>query len=378
MAFFISLNTFTSIDSVNKITKMEGNILENENYVTSLGSLMNEYNKPSSTETEEQIFQDLEIKFRKQSNTSIEFTQNLQDFIDILVFFPALFNSKNIDKANYEEKMKTILSLMNKRKKALIAINSGNLILIKETVKLIEGVIAYQTFISHNKFSGDSTLLEVRGPMLRNSVTRTVYYNYLGLLYNKKAMSILREKLNLEHKDLLEIENLNAIQKRIQKLPDNDRQLAIMFLNDSRKAFQQAISHCKEDIMWLSFIKYNDARSCFFLGLITENNEHQNWADIMAEAVSTRTKLNILIKEVLKNKDEHSHLQNYFLYQEELARLVNLNILLAQKNSSNPIPTYKGISIYRIDLLQEIFYNDDQYPILKKYQDHIIAQMGAK
>lgn len=376
MAFFIALNTFTSIDSVNKITKMEGNILENEHYVISLGSLMKQYHARSLKETEDKIFESLEIKFKKESKTSIEFTENLIHFIDIIIFFPALFNAKDINKAEYENQMKAILKLINKKKNDLIAINTGNRIQISETVKLIEGVIAYQNFISNNKLDGDTVLLEVRGPLLRNGVTRTVYFNYLGLLYNKKAMAIIRNILNLENKDLLEIENLIYIQKHIHQITGNDRVLAMMFLNDSREAFKLALSHCKEDTMWLGFIKYNDARSCFFHSLFSETNMDTNWLDIFNEAVNARSKLNILIREVLKSKTDTSHLQNSFLYQEELAQLVRLNLLLSQKiidENNNNVLIYKGTDITKNPSILNNFKRNDQYPILKKYHDHILT-----
>jgi hypothetical protein len=37
-AFIFAMKTYLSIDSVNVITQMEGNVLENENYVTSFTS----------------------------------------------------------------------------------------------------------------------------------------------------------------------------------------------------------------------------------------------------------------------------------------------------------------------------------------------------
>ncbi|MDV2886347.1 hypothetical protein RYX45_14245 [Alkalihalophilus pseudofirmus] len=379
MGFFIALNTFTSIDSVNKITKMEGNILENEYYVTSLASLMKEYHYSSLTETEAKIFTHLEKKFKKESKTAIEFTESLIHFVDIIVFFPALFSAADIDKPKYEQKMEKILKLMNKRKDDLISINTGNRIQMSETVKLIEGVIAYQNLVSHNKFDGDSVLLEVRGTLLRNAVTKTVYYNYLGLLYNKKAMAIIRRELGLEGKDLLDIENLIQVQQNIDKITGNERELAHMFLNDSREAFRQALIHCKEDHMWIGFIKYNDARSCFFESLFKEKKLDLQWDECMKGAIAARSKLNILITEVLKSEREPSHLQRSFQFQEELARVVRLNILIAiNENHKSDIPlTYKGVDITQHTSLKNKFHEDEQYPILAKYQNHIMEYITS-
>jgi len=43
VALFIALQTYISIDSVNNITKMEGNILDNEHYVTSMPEFIETY-----------------------------------------------------------------------------------------------------------------------------------------------------------------------------------------------------------------------------------------------------------------------------------------------------------------------------------------------
>ncbi len=48
LALFIAVRTYTSIDSVNNISKMEGNILDNEHYVTSLPELINQFKPPVS------------------------------------------------------------------------------------------------------------------------------------------------------------------------------------------------------------------------------------------------------------------------------------------------------------------------------------------
>ncbi|WP_156854361.1 hypothetical protein [Oceanobacillus sp. AG] len=45
----------------------------------------------------------------------------------------------------------------------------------------------YQQLIAIEKTDNTIPLLSVRGSMLKNAVTKTVYYNYLGLFYNKKG-----------------------------------------------------------------------------------------------------------------------------------------------------------------------------------------------
>ena len=333
IAFIIATQTYVSIDSVNTISQMEGNVLENENYVTSIISLLKEYDMEDSKGVGEAIFENLENKFKKKPKTALEFAENLQDFIDLIVFFPSLFQSTDEHQKENIERMKNLLFTIEKRKKALIAVSTGNLILIDETVKLINCVMNYQELINTNQYKIASSLLDVRGAMIKNSVTQTVYYNYLGLFYNKKAMNIIRERLKIGNKDFFDIEVLQRIIAEIDKLTNKDRELYKMYLDESRKAFKKALDSCKEDIMWTGFIKYNDARSVYFYQLIfpkfTSENNLDDWRIIMDESITARSKLNLLIKDTFENKRK-SHLQEAFIYQELLARLVKINILIAE------------------------------------------------
>ncbi|MBU9711682.1 hypothetical protein [Evansella tamaricis] len=105
--------------------------------------------------------------------------------------------------------------------------------------------------------------------------------------------------------------------------------------------------------MWYGFIQYNDARSSFFLHHLSEDTEVYEWLPIMEEAIKYRSKLNILIEMVVygKEKEEkNSHLKSFFLYQEELARLVKLNLefvensYLTNENDRYKL-VYKGVKL---------------------------------
>lgn len=136
----------------------------------------------------------MEDNFKNNSKTAKDFANSLQHFIDVIIFFPYLFTASEENK----EKMDKLFKLIKKKKRQLLSVSSGNLILIDETEKLIESIINYQIFKNENS-NLESTILEVRGSMLKNSVTQTVYYNYLGLYYNAKANSIIREYRLLFH-----------------------------------------------------------------------------------------------------------------------------------------------------------------------------------
>lgn len=197
-------------------------------------------------------------------------------------------------------------------------------------MKLIKYVMNYQRLINTNEYKVASSLLEVRGTMLKNPVTQTVYYNYLGLFYNKKAMIILREKLNLGSRDIFEIEVLNEVKRNIHRLDGEEIELFTMYLTESKKAFRRALDNSEDDIMWDGFIKYNDARSTYFLHLTGHAGQLEDWQMLMNEAIVARGRLNFLIQDILETQTS-TFLQEEFIYQEYLARLVNINILLMEE-----------------------------------------------
>ncbi|MFD2629961.1 hypothetical protein [Oceanobacillus kapialis] len=369
LAFIIALQTFISIDSVNKITKMEGNILENEHYVLSVPSLINEYQANNLRDTEDAIFTELHLRFKKKSKTAVEFSDNLQYFIDLLVFFPALFaRSSDEEKQDLNRKIDGIVKVMEQRKKELLIINTGNLILIDETVKLIRGVLDYQNLTRKQEFGKDTKLLEVRGPMLKNSVTKTIYYNYLGLMFNKKAMNILKRELPIkDNKDLFELDQLKLISSSIDQLTGNEKEITVMFLQESKAAFEKALESAKEDVMWQGFIQYNDARSSFFLEVVTGENSGE-WLKQMETAISARSKLNILIAEVIET--EKTHFQSFFLYQEELVRLVKINLQLAQNRDDQAL-LYKGVNLHVEKSYKDLFPDPNGFKRLVRYQEGI-------
>lgn len=371
-AFAIALMTYSSIDSVNVLTKMEGNVLENDTYVTSFTSLIKDYNHETSAEVSNEIFKRLENKFNKQSKTAVEFAKNLQDFIDIIVFFPYLFQS---DKEGNIERMNSLIVLIDKKKLAFLAISTGNLILIEETVKLIKSIINYQKLTHTTEHLITSTLLDVRGSMLKNPVTQTVYFNYLGLYFNKKANLILRKKFGLMEVDFFSISGLLQVKQKLKLLTEEERELFIIYLQEAKKSFQKALENRNEDIMWEGFIKYNEARSTYFLQLVLQNYDGVSWQVMMDEAIVARNKLNILIRDILEN-DHINYLQDAFIFEYNLASLVKMNIhIVEQLDITDMFKQPKYYFNQRYDgIVEDVIlkkkYNDD-YKKVKEYQEGI-------
>ena len=383
LALFITVRTYTSIDSVNNISKMEGNILDNENYVTSLPELINQFKSQNENTLEKEIFDSIEHKLKKESETAVLFADTLQYIIDLIVLFPAVFNASETNKVLYKKRMDTILSEVDRRCEILHSVSKGNSIQITETIKLFKAVVSYQSFVADDNFNIHADLLHVRGPILRNPVTKTIYHNYLGLYYNKKGMHLLRESLNMNSVDILSIDGLELAQKNINTIEPSILEEVSMYLKSAAEQFDKALKVSSEDVMWPGFINYNKARTVYFLALLS--NSELNWLDILDEAIESRSRLNRLIDEILmidRSKPANivsTHLREFFLYQEELARTVKLNILLSNnltRQNNAPI-IYKGINITDIsnEKLTGLFVSIQKFSTVSTYQEKIISRL---
>ncbi|MEZ9537763.1 hypothetical protein AB4160_06155 [Shewanella sp. 10N.286.51.B8] len=380
LALFIAVRTYTSIDSVNTISKMEGNILDNENYVTSLPELVNRYKSEDEKLLDKELFESIEYKLKKESHTAVLFADTLQYMIDLIVLFPAVFNASEIDKKQYKNRMANILHNVDKQRDILQSISKGNSIQITESIKLLKAVISYQSFVADGNFNIHSDLLHVRGPILRNPVTRTIYHNYLGLYYNKKGMHLIKCSLNMETIDILSIDGLNKVQSKINSISPSIIEEVNMYLRSACEQFDRALTISSEDIMWPGFINYNKARTLYFLSFLSQPTE--SWEKAMDNSIQSRSRLNRLIDEILTTDRINSvkvidtHLRTFFLYQEELARLVKVNILLSKntQTSNSTQIMYKGINLENIPkkAIDSLFSEIKSFPTIKIYQEKFL------
>ena len=387
LALFIAVRTYTSIDSVNNITKMDGNILDNENYVISVPELVNRFQHSNEKELGEELFKSIEIKLKKESDTAVLFADTLQYMIDLIVLFPAVFNASDIDKLEYRKRMDSILVEVERRRGILHSISKGNAIQITETIKLFKAVVSYQSFVADRNFNIHADLLHVRGPILRNPVTKTIYHNYLGLYFNKKAMYVLSSSLGLKDVDILSIGGVDLLLDKVSSISPSHKEDAILYFRSACEQFERAHLACGDDIMWPGFIDYNKARTLFLLSLLTQ--EENQWLKIMETAIESRSKLNKMIEDVLtvhqdaKSYVNDTHLRNFFLYQEELARMVKLNILLGTKSPNsqeNLSINYKGtlLSNTSVEDIQQLLKPILSFSVVEKYQRELVDFLAVR
>jgi len=311
VALIVALSTYFSIDSVNKISSMEGNILCNENYNAEYANLIEQYlHCKNKEELEESLFQKLYQDLLKNSNTCMQFTDRIQDILDHILWF-AYVNTKA---DAYKNHTKKLIALLNQRFDNFNAISNGNQYVLREHIKLIMYVLDYQADIQSGRLrSPKGKLLNIRGRMLNNAVSKTVYYNYLGLEYHKKATGLLRRTLNFTGEEFLR-ENMSAI--RDASFSDESiRDELYLYLKKASEAFDQAEKSSAEDILWKGYISFNKARIDLLI-CILENKFNASWDESIQDAISARLAvLKIFFPDAGESiKNYHSS----FLYQEFL------------------------------------------------------------
>ncbi|MDI2587632.1 hypothetical protein OR571_11040 [Psychrobacillus sp. NEAU-3TGS] len=378
VAFDIAMRTYVSIDSVNAVNKMQGNVLENTDYVTSIPLLLKKYNMEDDHKVSERLYRDLEILFKKNSNTAIEFADNLQYFMDLIAFFPSLLTTSNNNQPKNIKKMNDILTIVDKRLKTLMAVSTGNLLLIEETVKLLKHVLNHQKLVNADNNNIPSSILEVRGNILKNPISKTVYYNYLGLYYRQKALDLIINRLRLQERDLYEINIAKGIINNIHILDYTSRNTVIMYLEEAQNAFLKAAIYSKDDIMWTGFISFNHARAMFFLQLFQDVDQQANWMDLMNTSIHAREKLNIIINDLLKDKPT-TFFQKAFYFEEYFAKLINVNLCIASKKDIEATlkekqyhyPHYEGI-LHDLELMNPTASISDR---IHKYQQQLYQHL---
>lgn len=330
VALFIALQTYISIDSVNSITKMEGNILDNEYYVTSIPEFIETYPQITVPALRDAVLSELKLKLKLHSATAVDFADTMQSMIDVLVLFPAMELNQDSSSA-----IQSLISQIKAKTADFQAVSRGNSIQIQQAVKLFEAVCEYQRLTANassqpiDKAIVNNGLLKVRGPVLRNPVSATVYYNYLGLYYRKCAVALLGGN-DSGALSLLKAWRGAALNRLS---PENVERLQ-RYLSLSETALERALLLSKEDPMWRGYIIFNQARVRFMNVLLFDQpmDEVEVALSQMSEAIAARSTLNELIRDVIQfsanlsnDKTGMSILQQHYLYQEEYARQLNVN-----------------------------------------------------
>lgn len=324
LAYHISIKTYVSIDAVNAISRMDGNVMENEGYRTNIVSHIKHFSSVEKDDVCKSLLTHIKSLFDHQHLISgARLADNIQEVIDIIVLLPFIINSKDTTYAkNSIKEIDLLIDNISRKIDSYEKISDGSCILMKESINLIKAVFSYQK-IKTLQESSDTTLMDVRGTMLKNAVSKTVYYNYMGLLHLTKATETLIQhtNLNLHHTNIYKIEALNKI-KRLQSV--DFPEITTVYLETAIDHFRTAAHIIEGDVMWNSFIYFNIGRAEFLLNLVSDGAKGCNWITTMNNAINHRERLNLILKDVLNSKERPSYFQRAFIGEEHKSRLMKM------------------------------------------------------
>lgn len=363
LAYHISVKTYISIDAVNAISRMDGNVMENENYRTNIASIIRHFNAQKREDTCNQIMSHIENLFENNSITSgAKLADSIQEMIDIIVLFSFVIKKDNHigQNDNINIRIERLIKKIEKKVAEFEQLSEGSCILIHESVKLLKAVYTYQCYkAGFQTHTNISLLLDVRGAMLKNAISRTVYYNYIGLLYLNKATQALNKHL-LSHSATIDILSIDAAKILKETSCQEDKELASIYIDESESNFNKALLSISDELMWNAFIQYNKARTQYIRSLLSDINS-QTWETTMQTAIAYRTKLVTIIEDILDGENT-SYFQRAFNDQLKMAQMMYIRLQIASGTKYKTTPTLPDIG-------------DDEFLRLKNIQKDILSHI---
>lgn len=364
-ALVIAFITYTSIDSVNVISSMEGNVLENENYTIAYSELVLNYAKCRNIkELEEGLYEDSIDRIKNKSNTCIEFADSIQNIIDSILWFAYT----DVRSEKCQKKAEELIRLLNDKYEEFDQISNGNQYLLQESIKLINYVLYYQGNKDTPLYDSKYDLINIRGKLLRNPIAKIVYYDYLGLSYNVKAIAIIRSRCSISGQPFLK-ENI----KRIYKTNfQSDLEKINMYLDKAEKIFSQAKELAEEEILWEGYIKYNMARVVLMRALVNKS-DFEEWDKLISETIVARQRI-VMVFEDLVDEPLESYLIQQFEQELYLSEIVKKNYQLALSDVMLGKKEVENVNELTKDILEDIECNYDKYskfPLIMDYVDHL-------
>ena len=359
LAFSISVKTYTSIDSVNSMTMMDGNIMENENYRTNIVLLLralNEFDPDCFPKSKFRLFKKAEKESMKPVTlymskvhaliegdfaSGVRFADNIQKLMDYIIVLPYFINAKDIEVRKFAQKSARELKVkLESEVLAFANLSEGSTVLLQENARLLGEILKLQTKSDGEKKEAEKKETEnkidnvritgVRGLMMKNPVSRTLYHDYVGLYYYNMALECMAKSLGCSRKEMFTINKINEAYTT-GKLSAVAKHKSLMYLDMSLSSFENALNVIGDDLMWKSMIYYNIARASFYK-MIASGVMSYDWEHYMDEAIRCRTDLNYIIADAV-NSD--THLVRAFKDEETLARMTQILFRVAPAKSAS-------------------------------------------
>lgn len=338
LALYISLRTFYSIDEVNAISRMDGNVMENPRYRPNILRAVFRFPQIDFTETSEALMSHMERLFRdKNKQSGAHLADSVQEVADMLVLVPFFIQTNNQKASSVHlKRVSKLLNTIKHRIENFKEISDGSCKLLEETVSLIDSVFAYQKMTATGQ-SDPSKLLEIRGSIFINPVTVILYNNYLGLYFLQRASSIL-----CGHQSGL---SLRQMIESAKKCDAEDKSMALVYASKASDLFKCAKENIGDDMIWTAFVCFNIARAEYMKQLINESFDDTNcndWELFINESIRSWITSNKIISEHFASKlgaGQVSWLQQALISQENKVRLSKV---VFQMMRQEPLTDYNG------------------------------------
>lgn len=368
IALYISLRTFYSIDEVNAISRMDGNVMENSRYHPNILRAVFRFPQSDFKETCDALMDYMNSMFdNKNKQSGAHLADNVQEVADLLVLIPYLIKGET---AIQREQVSSLLKTIRYQVDNFKEISDGSCKLLEETVNLINAVFAYQKMTTKDE-SGPSKLLEIRGSIFINPVTCVLYYDYLGLYFLRRATSVLSNKVSPTLKEIID---------STEKCSVEDRSMALVYCNKASEAFKHAKDNIGEDMIWMGYICFNLSRTEYLkqiLGMSFGDSPNNEWESHINESIRSWITSNKMIAEHFSSKypnGEPTWLQKAFASEENFVRLTKVCM---QMITHHPLTDYNGNAWleHYSEFMETPFYKNVPKPDPMKLTDRVIEDI---
>lgn len=365
IALYISLRTFYSIDEVNAISRMDGNVMENPRYRPNILRAVFRFPQIGFTETSEALMSYMEDLFdHKNKQSGAHLSDSVQEVADMMVLVPFFIQTNNQKNSSVHlQRVSSLIATMKRRVENFKEISDGSCKLLDETVNLIDSVFSYQKMTANGQ-SDPSKLLEIRGSIFINPVSCILYNNYLGLYFLQRATSILcNYQTGLSLKQQIEQAAICS--------PDN-KALALIYADKASISFKKAKEHIGDDNIWRAFVCFNIARAEYMRQLLEKSFGKLNdtsWEESINESIRCWITTNQIIAEHFSTirgteTESLSWLQQALISQENKVRLSKVVFQMMSKKlltDHNDNPWVKNSAdIIKTPFFKSVPENDPQ------------------
>ena len=335
LALYISLRTFFSIDEVNAISRMDGNVMENPRYRPNILRAVFRFQKSGFTETSKDFTDYLDGLFsdsNKQSGAHL--SDNVQEVTNMMVLVPYFIHTFNHqESALQREKISELLTKIRNRIDNFREISDGSCKLLDETFNLIDAVFLYQSTKASGKLN-PTKLLEIRGSIFINPVAIVLYYDYLGLYFLRRAQDILNKHQSGK--------SYKGVKEKVNACTADEKSMALVYCNKASESLKHAKENVGDDSIWTGYVCFNIARAEYLKMVLNESfcdKTPNDWEMYINESIRSWITSNKIIAEHFAGSSQATWLQQAFVSEENFVRL---HKVIMQMQRKEKLTDYNG------------------------------------